>query len=113
MRAEVSQAVWHDGVFPPESVKLTPQAGKGVLKGLTILTGKALTFAGRDRFIRETPKPPAAAPARARANDLYREFRPRTLKPPQTGAAGVTLIPYFAWANRGVAFMEVWIPLAR
>ena len=24
-----------------------------------------------------------------------------------------TLIFYFAWANRGLSFMEVWIPLAR
>ena len=107
------QAVWHDGVFLPENARLTPQGGKGVLKGLTVLTGKALTFAGRDRFIRETPKRPATGPTRAWANDLYREFRPRALKAPQTGTVGVTLIPYFAWANRGVAFMEVWIPLAR
>ena len=31
-------------------------------------------------------------------------------------SAGVwenTLIFYFAWANRGLSFMEVWIPLAR
>jgi len=25
----------------------------------------------------------------------------------------LTLIPYYAWANRGLSFMDVWLPLAR
>ena len=24
-----------------------------------------------------------------------------------------SLIPYYAWANRGLSMMEVWVPLAR
>jgi DUF1680 family protein len=31
---------------------------------------------------------------------------------PQIGEAEATLIPYYAWANRGLSRMTVWIPLA-
>jgi len=44
---------------------------------------------------------------------LYRTFKPRSVAAPLTETVEVELIPYFAWANRGVSFMEVWIPLAR
>jgi DUF1680 family protein len=44
---------------------------------------------------------------------LYRKFTPRQLPPPPSDTLDITLIPYFAWANRGPSLMEVWIPLAR
>ena len=31
----------------------------------------------------------------------------------KTGSVDIELIPYYAWANRGLAYMDVWIPLAR
>lgn len=41
------------------------------------------------------------------SNMLYRTFRPSAAE-----AAAVRLIPYYAWANRGLSHMTVWIPLA-
>jgi DUF1680 family protein len=33
---------------------------------------------------------------------------------PKTGAdVEITAVPYFAWANRGVAPMRVWLPEAQ
>ena len=44
---------------------------------------------------------------------LYRPLRPRGLTQATEEAVDVTLIPYYAWANCGPSYMEVWIPLAR
>ena len=38
--------------------------------------------------------------------DLYREIKPISSK-----KFPLTLIPYFAWANRGSADMSVWLPV--
>jgi len=47
-------------------------------------------------------------------NDLlYRKLIPQNNNIPETGSLDITLIPYYAWANRGPAYMTVWIPLAR
>lgn len=29
------------------------------------------------------------------------------------GSVDIALIPYYAWVNRGLAFLDLWIPLAR
>ena len=41
------------------------------------------------------------------SNSLYRELSPET-KPVR-----IRLIPYYAWANRGMGDMTVWMPLIR
>jgi DUF1680 family protein len=41
-------------------------------------------------------------------SELYREFRPVEPEP-----VSVTLVPYYAWANRGKSEMTVWLPLKR
>jgi DUF1680 family protein len=49
----------------------------------------------------------SAAPESARNAPLYQEV------PDQTShETEITLIPYFAWANRGASEMSVWLPLA-
>jgi len=40
-------------------------------------------------------------------NTLYKELN-TTTKP-----INITLIPYYAWANRGLTDMSVWLPLLR
>lgn len=107
------RAVWRDGVFLPENIKFTPHPGPKALGRLIVLKGKALTSAGRDRYAGENSRRVKAGPAGDWGNQLYRKFRPRGVKGAEHGTVDITLIPYFAWANRGVAFMEVWIPLAR
>ncbi len=38
---------------------------------------------------------------------LYRELAPKNEK------VKLTLVPYYAWGNRGHSEMSVWLPLAR
>ena len=37
----------------------------------------------------------------------------RTLSKPQGKSVKVRLIPYYAWDNRGIDDMSLWLPLAR
>lgn len=43
-----------------------------------------------------------------RSDELYRELRPAHSK-----KAHIRLIPYYAWDNRGIQDMSLWLPLAR
>ena len=63
---------------------------KDFLGGVTVLEGRA-------RRIREGDW----------SGLLYRALRPASLE-----GIDVRLIPYYAWANRGISHMTVWIPLA-
>jgi len=106
--------VWKKGVFLPENVAFTVRHDPELLGGVTLLEGTALTSRGRDRFVRKVAN--RANPPSGRADwedSLYRTFRPRKLEPAGEDTTSITLIPYYAWANRGLAYMEVWIPLAR
>jgi len=111
-KSDNGEEIWNEGVFLAENVQLAPRFEKDFLGGVTVLMGRGLTFAGRDRFIQDNASapPPAIGDWDSR---LYRPLTPRDLKPPSGGKVDLTLIPYFAWANRGLSFMEVWIPLAR
>ena len=44
---------------------------------------------------------------------LYREIKPTRRESPAGEAIDITLIPYHAWANRGISQMSVWLPLVR
>jgi len=95
-----------DEIAVPPDVKLTPRFEKGLLGGVTVLRGKALQVQAR---------PPRAAPAAKAGWDgiLYRERKPaKGGRPPKGKRIEIALIPYFAWANRGVSHMSVWLPLA-
>jgi DUF1680 family protein len=110
--SEDGKRIWNDGVFLPENMRLTPRFEENLLGGVLVLRGTALTHEGRDRFVKETGQTPPPDSGQWQG-ELYRPLRPRPLKSPTAGMVGVTLIPYFAWANRGESLMEVWIPLAR
>jgi len=106
--------IWKKGVFLPENAEFTTEVRKGFFAGnAVVLSGYGLTASGRDLFVRKIA---SAGPPKERENPgelLYRRFAPRSLPIPSGGGIPITLIPYYAWANRGPAFMEVWIPLAR
>ena len=104
---------WERGVFLPENTEFEPRFEKNLLGGVVTLSGQGLTFEGRDQFVRETAATVEVQAERPWGDALYRELGPRPLPDPTSGTVDITLIPYFAWANRGVSFMEVWIPLAR
>lgn len=106
--------LWKNGVFLPENITFTVRHDPELLGGVTVLEGAALTFEGRDRFVREVTskaKPPGTPTDWE--NMLYRPFQPRELERTEEDTVPITLSPYYAWANRGLSHMEVWIPLAR
>jgi len=76
-------------VLLPRDVALTPRHDPDLLNGVTVLEGTALADEAEDW-----------------AGPLYRPVGASSLK-----EIGIRLIPYYAWANRGVAEMAVWIPL--
>ncbi|MHC4201024.1 MAG: hypothetical protein ACYSU0_13610, partial [Planctomycetota bacterium] len=80
---------------------------------VTVLKGKALTHEGRRKFVEGAAGGPAPGPSTEWNGLLYRPFKPRTLRRAEEDTVEITLIPYYAWANRGLSMMEVWIPLAR
>lgn len=78
-------------VHLPRDIALTPRHVPALLGGVTVLAGDAEHF-----------------PANGWGEHLYGEWRPgpRSRLP-------VTFIPYYAWSNRGVSAMTVWLPLSR
>ena len=78
-----------DEIGIPAGMQLTPRWEAKLLGGVTVLEGQARRTRGGDW-----------------SNLLYRTFRPG---PGET--APLRLIPYYAWANRGLSHMTVWLPL--
>jgi DUF1680 family protein len=79
-------------VCVPRDVRLASMTETdGPLSGMTLLKATAAWRVEDSRF--DAP--------------LYREV-PRQ----KTDETEITLIPYFAWANRGISEMSVWLPLA-
>ena len=106
------QSVWNDGIFLPENIRFDSRFDRDRLGGITVLTGRALNAAGKQRLGRETQASISSRNANW-TNQLYRRFESHSLNGREIGTVDIELIPYFAWANRGVSWMEVWIPLAR
>jgi len=74
----------------PRNIELKAQHDKDLLGGVTVLVGEAL-------MVEEGEWKGA----------LHREMSAEPLE-----KINITLIPYYAWANRGISEMTVWIPLA-
>ncbi len=73
----------------PARTRLRARFDPQLLGGVTVLEGKA-RLARRSAF----------------SGALYRTLEPAS------GEVDLRLIPYYAWANRGVSYMTVWLPLA-
>jgi DUF1680 family protein len=86
---DLPEGVGVDDVAVIAGAKWTPRYHKDVLGGVTVLEGVAVAREPRDW-----------------ADRLYQRFEP---------AAGrrmdARLIPYYAWANRGLSQMTVWLPI--
>jgi DUF1680 family protein len=78
-----------DDVAIVASSRWTPRRGKDLLNGATVLDGEARVMQSPDWTDR-----------------LYQRWEPANEK-----SMRVTLIPYYAWANRGVSQMTVWLPV--
>jgi DUF1680 family protein len=89
--ADLPEGVRLDEIHLAPEARLEPRPGAGVLEGVLVLAARA----------RRLPAPDWGA-------TLYRPLASAAPEPVE-----VRLIPYFAWANRGVGEMSVWLPLAR
>jgi len=78
-------------VVIPRNIRLKPRFEKELLAGIMVLEGKAEVVEEGDW-----------------SNQLYRQL---SLQKPEK--VTIRLIPYYAWSNRGVSEMTVWMPLAR
>jgi len=78
-------------VVIPHNIKLKPEFRRNLLGGVTVLEGEAEVLKEGDWSKR-----------------LYRELVPR-----EPRKVTIRLIPYYAWSNRGVSEMTVWMPLDR
>jgi len=76
-------------IHVPRDIQLIPRHDQDLLGGLTVLEGEALRIHQGEwdgRLYRNMSK--------GSAEEIH-----------------ITLIPYYAWANRGISEMTVWIPL--
>lgn len=112
-KSENGEQTWKNGVYLPENVVLIPEMDKESFGGLVVLKGTALTNKDQDKFIKKNRLAASLLDSIGWENMLYRKFTPKNLNTSKTGTLGITLIPYYAWANRGPSYMTVWIPLAR
>jgi len=88
---DVPDGVRISDVAIPRNIKLVPRFEKDLLGGVTVLEGTACLIKEAD----------------------WRDALYRKLEPDANQMVNIMLIPYYAWANRGVSRMTVWIPLAR
>jgi hypothetical protein len=75
----------------PATAKLTPRHDASLLGGVTVLEGEGRLIPQGDWSLQ-----------------LY-----RPVKPGKPESVKLKLIPYYAWNNRGVPYMSVWLPLVR
>jgi len=75
----------------PATAKLTPRHDASLLGGVTVLEGEGRLISQGDWSMQ-----------------LY-----RPVKPGKPESVKLKLIPYYAWNNRGVPYMSVWLPLVR
>jgi DUF1680 family protein len=75
----------------PRDIELSSRFDAGLLDGVCVLEGRA-----------------ASVPHRDWSGELYRD-----LSTPESRSIRLRLIPYYAWGNRGLSEMTVWLPLGR
>jgi hypothetical protein len=113
-KREGGEEVFNSGVYLPENIQLTPEYREDFLGGITVLKGKALSH--KDLKTLQNGNPQSSADDRSKPwgdGDLYRPLSVNPSSIRGQGTVEVEMIPYYAWANRGLAYMDVWIPLAR
>jgi uncharacterized protein len=87
--ADLPEGVSLDDIVVPSDAALAPRPGDGVLAGTTVLEGEVLRLV-----------------ADSLGDRLYASVPPHRLE-----AIDARFIPYYAWDNRGLSEMSVWLPL--
>lgn len=108
------EEIHKNGVFLSENILLTPEYRDDFLGGVVVLKGKALNKAEKEALPERTSGQTDIPDTTGwKENELYRPLVSDRESVGSDGSVDVELIPYFAWANRGLSYMDVWIPLAR
>ena len=113
-KREGGEEVFKNGVYLPKNIQLNPEYREDFLGGVTVLKGKALSR--KDLKASQKGNSKSFADDRSQPwgdGELYRPLRVKPFSIRGPGSVEVEMIPYYAWANRGLAYMDVWIPLAR
>jgi DUF1680 family protein len=112
-KLEGGEKIHNNGVFLPDSIRLSPEHRTDFLGGVTVLKGTAFTRQEKETFLGVQGRTDDLSGPAWMDDQLYRPMKPAVPRKPDTGTVDVELIPYYAWANRGLAYMDVWIPLVR
>jgi hypothetical protein len=113
-KQESGEEIYKSGVYLPANIQLTPEHRDDFLGGVTVLKGKALNQKEREAFVKNNPqRSKEQAPQNWKEHELYRPLKPKDINISGKGSVEIELIPYYTWANRGLSYMDVWIPLAR
>ncbi|HKJ80156.1 MAG TPA: hypothetical protein VKA10_11495, partial [Prolixibacteraceae bacterium] len=110
---EGGKEIFNKGIFFPENITLTPKYRDDFLSGVTVLKGTALTQKEKEDFVKNIPTDSEETAEQWAENELYRPMKTDGNNIQEAnGSVEIELIPYYAWANRGLSYMDVWIPLA-
>jgi hypothetical protein len=108
---EGGEVIYKNGVFLSENIQLTPEYRDAFLGGVTVLKGRAFNLAEKDSIIRSKNGLKIEQDfGNWKESELYRPMKPQGSNPAIEGSVDIELIPYYAWANRGLSYMDVWIP---
>jgi len=108
------EEIFENGVYLPANIELKPEYRDDFLGGVTVLKGKALNQKEREAFVKNnSQQSKEQTSVNWKEDELYLPLKSNENKISGEGSVEIELIPYYAWANRGLSFMDIWIPLAR
>jgi len=106
--------MYTNGIFLSENINLTSEYRDDFLGRVVVLKGKAFTRAEEEAIKKNNSQlSDEQISSDWEENELYRPLDSMKTSPEAEGSVDVELIPYYAWANRGLSYMDVWIPLVR
>lgn len=111
--SENGDSIWNSGFYMPDNAEFKAEKGEGALNDITILKSSAFNEKEKKQYLENAIVQSEEKDTSGWEGVLYRKYIPKNLPKPENASLELTLIPYYAWANRGPAFMTVWIPMAR
>jgi hypothetical protein len=105
--SEHGQRKWDEGIFVVGHDDFVEE--QTTIRGTPIicLHTEALTVQATEDF-----SVTSSHPVEPWEGKLYRDLPVRKAPLPRTGTIDLEMTPYFTWANRGDAYMRIWLPLA-
>lgn len=101
--------IWEKGIYLSENTEFKTEKWNDQLGGVVVLKGKAMTEDEKNSYLKDNKIISSMADT-AWTGALYQKVVPKTMPIPTEVSVDLTLVPYYAWANRGSAYMMVWIP---